>query len=134
MECSNAGHCDRGLGACQCFEGFEGAACQRASCPNQCSGRGTCLTLYDLGRFEGPDYAHPGKGGDGIGPLYSNWDRDSISACNCHPGYFGPDCSLAMCPKGDDPLTAEVDITQASTTSLQLDHKLKGDPPSERVA
>lgn len=48
---------------------------------------------------------HPGTGGDGIGPLYSNWDKDSISACNCHPGFFGPDCSLQMCAKGDDPLS-----------------------------
>lgn len=104
-ECSNAGLCDRASGQCACFPGYTGAACQRAECPNSCSGRGECMTLFDLGKLEGPDYAHPSKGGDGIGPLYSNWDKHSSTACVCHPGYFGPDCSQVMCPKNDDPVT-----------------------------
>lgn len=28
-ECSSMGLCDRDLGICRCFEGFEGEACQR---------------------------------------------------------------------------------------------------------
>ena len=33
MECSNKGVCDRERGMCTCFNGYEGSACQRASCP-----------------------------------------------------------------------------------------------------
>jgi len=74
-------------------------------------------------------------GGDGIGPIYKvrlrlsactarqsqphthcaflahiihrfqGWDDFSLMGCACDWGYTGPDCSLRMCPKGDDPLT-----------------------------
>jgi len=30
-ECSNAGICNRGTGKCECFDGFEGDACQRSA-------------------------------------------------------------------------------------------------------
>merc|ERR1719161_1091312 len=31
-ECSNMGTCDRSTGMCTCFEGFDGAACDRIMC------------------------------------------------------------------------------------------------------
>jgi len=34
-ECSAKGICDRITGMCQCMPGYEGAACQRASCPDE---------------------------------------------------------------------------------------------------
>ena len=34
MECSNKGLCDREKGECECLPGYDGAACQRASCPS----------------------------------------------------------------------------------------------------
>lgn len=44
--------------------------------------------------------------------------------CACQTGYFGPDCSYKMCPKGDDPLTPStgyksirIDITTTKTAS-----------------
>jgi hypothetical protein len=59
-----------------------------------------------LALWRGPDYdPYLFKYGDGFGPAYDNWDKDSIQACECDASYFGPDCSLSMCPKGDDPLT-----------------------------
>ena len=34
-ECAGRGSCNRGTGLCACFPGFEGAACQRWSCPKR---------------------------------------------------------------------------------------------------
>lgn len=51
------------------------------------------MTIADMSRFYGPDYSHPGRGGDGIGPAYGNWDAYSTTACFCDPGHFGADCS-----------------------------------------
>jgi hypothetical protein len=42
-ECSNKGLCDRQNGVCECFAGYEGVACQRTSCPNNCNDRGLCF-------------------------------------------------------------------------------------------
>ena len=42
MECSNRGTCDMESGACACYDGYSGSACQRQNCPNGCSGQGTC--------------------------------------------------------------------------------------------
>jgi len=48
----------------------------------------------------------PGVGGDGVGPDYGNWDGDHVTVCNCDWGFFGPDCSLRICAKDDDPTTS----------------------------
>ena len=32
-ECSNKGLCDRARGQCECLPGYDGNACQRATCP-----------------------------------------------------------------------------------------------------
>lgn len=42
VECSDAGLCDRDTGECRCFDGYDGSACQRSACPNDCSGHGQC--------------------------------------------------------------------------------------------
>lgn len=56
------------------------------------------MTIADMSRFYGPDYAHtPGAGGDGIGPAYGNWDAQSTTACYCDQGHFGADCSNREC-------------------------------------
>lgn len=47
-ECSDKGTCNRVTGKCKCSEGFEGAACQRLKCLNNCSGHGRCMTLERL--------------------------------------------------------------------------------------
>lgn len=53
-ECSNRGKCDRVLGNCICGKGFEGSACERSTCPNDCSGRGRCLSAKALARMQDP--------------------------------------------------------------------------------
>lgn len=91
---------------CECFEGFTGLACQRARCPGDCNGHGNCATIADVAYFYGNDYDHDtASSGDGVGIIYNNWDKDSVTMCECDGGFFGADCGLRMCPKGDDPLT-----------------------------
>lgn len=94
MECSNKGSCNRQSGECQCFEGYDGVACERASCPGfpaSCSGHGTCKTISQLAQADN-------------GNVYKLWDRYSTMGCDCDPGYYGPDCSLRDCKHGVDPL------------------------------
>lgn len=105
-QCSNAGKCNYETGNCECFEGFTGSACQRSACPNSCSGHGSCMTIADLSYWRGADYdPETATVGDGKGVVYNNWDKNSILMCDCDGGYFGADCSQAMCAKGDDPMT-----------------------------
>jgi len=39
VECSNRGICDRQTGFCECFDGYDGIACQRHICPENCNYR-----------------------------------------------------------------------------------------------
>ena len=123
-ECSNRGICDRDYGVCECFEGFIGDACQRVGCLNDCSGAGHCVTTNRAGLDFGFDTsAGYIPGGDGLGPQYGNWDGEVFVMCVCDWGFTGPDCSMRMCPKGDDPLTIgqnyrTVNITTSSNTTL----------------
>jgi len=94
MECSNKGTCDRGTGECACYDGYDGVACQRASCPgfpNSCSGHGVCKTIKQLAAADN-------------GNIYKLWDKDTTMGCDCDSGYFGPDCSQRECKYGVDPL------------------------------
>lgn len=94
MECSNKGKCDRNTGECQCYDGYDGVACQRASCPgypNSCSGHGVCKTIKQLAQADNQN-------------VYELWDRDVTMGCECDKGYYGPDCSLRDCKYGVDPL------------------------------
>lgn len=93
-ECSAKGLCDRETGECVCFEGYTGRACKRSVCPNDCSGHGKCRLVEELRAATG----------NKLNP-YTNWDGDKIQACVCDGGFYGPDCSLRYCPKGDDPMT-----------------------------
>jgi len=116
MECGGRGLCDRSTGQCKCFASFTGEGCRRTTCPNDCSGHGQCRTdansFYYLGKIPSadsadwygtqiPDYSKtPGASTWGI---HTSWLK--YQQCHCDAGYEGDDCSLRMCPKGDDPET-----------------------------
>ena len=152
-ECSNRGDCDRKTGRCNCQSLFEGAACvsvlimncpfanctnsklhtdtrmietiqERLSCPNDCSGRGRCMSHQSLAKHKDPGIALKETGCtsseicDDIGcdsrdygrcqitPVYTTpWESATLLGCLCDEGYTGYDCSLRTCPSGDDPLT-----------------------------
>ena len=90
-ECSNKGLCDRKTGLCSCFTGYEGIACQRTTCPNNCNDRGTCWPEKHLASKAGRTYSEP-------------WDALKHVGCLCDAGYRGPACDFQECPSGSDPL------------------------------
>lgn len=98
LECSGKGKCDKSTGTCECLNGYTGAACDRTSCPNDCSSRGSCLSQKQIAidtsgvsRFSSVRYQ-------------SAWDAEKMRGCVCDEGYFGPDCSKTQCPTDVDPL------------------------------
>ena len=90
-ECSNRGVCDRSTGECECYEPFDGHACQRTKCWNDCSGVGLCLPQRLFAENAGYVYDEP-------------WDASKLWGCQCDLGYRGPDCSLRECPSSSDPI------------------------------
>lgn len=109
-ECSGKGTCDRSLGSCNCYDGYTGAACQRTTCPNDCSRHGICRTVGELAKSAYQTFQESVAGetlytGISLPFVYRLWDADKNSACICDVGYTGIDCSLRLCPLGDDPLT-----------------------------
>lgn len=113
MECSNKGLCDRATGLCTCFDGFEGSACQRTTCPSKCSGHGTCESLRELGAKAGGTLAgieYPGGAVE-----YDLWDANSTYGCRCDPWYRGPDCNKRTCKVGVDPLFLAIGTARYET-------------------
>lgn len=120
MECSNKGSCDRNTGECSCYDGYDGVACQRAACPNSCSGHGVCKTISQLAAAD-------------TGNAYKLWDQDATMGCECDSGYYAADCSQRDCKYGVDPLylddaaTAKVGIYDFAvlTTGEQFSDGMK---------
>jgi hypothetical protein len=91
VECSDGGLCDRTSGNCVCFPGYEGSACQRTACENNCSGHGICQSNLKFAEDGGARY-------------HKAWDSGNHFGCKCDSGYRGGDCSLIECPSAADPL------------------------------
>jgi len=130
-ECSNMGVCNRVTGACECFPGFTGDACQRSSCPNDCSGHGKCMSIKQMQAQPNAEPFGHNDASYGGREESVTFDEDRIFGCVCDSrwkvGYgsgevqatewYGPDCGLRRCPSGDDPKT-----TRDSTNSV-VDHQ-----------
>merc|ERR1711924_280652 len=93
-ECSNKGTCDGKSGECDCFDNYDGIACERTICPNDCNGRGICYTQKQLAAEAGKTYTTP-------------WDAMKHVGCVCDLGFRGPDCSLQECASGPDVLRGD---------------------------
>jgi len=136
MECSNKGICDRKSGTCDCFDGYTGTACARASCPNDCSGHGTCESIKEFAemrsfdtnahhtpstRVAGSTNQHDFSSAVEESYSYDLWDADKTMGCKCDPVYYGADCSLKKCKYGVDPLFYDnTDGTIHQTTIVHL--------------
>lgn len=132
VECAGKGICDRDSGECECFTGYEGKGCQRTTCPNKCSGHGTCEYIEDIlptghhnfvtttgSNSDGTSTDYPGSGTSSAGTLsfgqdwlaaeryrgaYHGWDKNKVRGCVCDAQYHDSDCSKRMCPYGTDRL------------------------------
>ena len=133
VECSDAGVCDRTTGMCACYEGHEGSACQRTTCPNDCNGHGVCQDNTDFAedyaramsvqintkRYtprctvgEAVEEATCPRQISHLDDYYTTfmatyddaWDSTLQTGCLCDSGYYGADCSLRECPSNSDPL------------------------------
>lgn len=118
-ECSNAGVCIRSTGKCDCFDGYDGDACQRLACPNDCSGHGKCVSISTYQTEQNAMPAQPNSFSYGGSEATTTWDENKIYACVCDSSWavgladdetqlaewFGTDCSKRRCPSGDDPMT-----------------------------
>jgi hypothetical protein len=112
-ECSSQGECDRKTGECKCNDGFTGDGCRYSACPNDCSGHGTCEFISDMQAGTATDAAGRAhiQYSEFVASdrsLAEGWDSKKSRGCKCDPYYSGNDCSVRMCPKGNDPLTKTV--------------------------
>eukprot|EP00605_Chrysophyceae_sp_TOSAG23-4_P002319 GSChrysophyteH1.ASY1.ANO1.2565.1 assembled CDS len=122
-ECSNRGICDRDSGECECFPGYEGKACARTTCPNDCSGHGRCKFIEDL-----PFQSTPQQFDDGsffpqkaktFGDAYKNWDASKTRGCQCDPEWGDVDCSKRMCQHGNDIMDQRNNLNNAQQLHVQ---------------
>jgi len=150
-ECSNKGLCDRNTGMCECLPGYDGAACNRASCPSartsthnpnpSTEGQLTSnlqglVTKGHKSAFTGRPNHTPMVGlcsGHGtcesIADMaeedgdnrYALWDHDVTMACKCDPGYGGPDCNERQCLRNIDPLYTDDATARVTHTAVRFE-------------
>lgn len=119
-ECSNRGICNRDSGECECFDGYEGKGCQRTSCPNDCSGHGTCEFIDEM-KYAATwnDYTNKGFVEDAKTFAYTNWDSHKVRGCVCDATYGDIDCSKRMCPYGTDVLDIRDNLLVSTKYQVQ---------------
>lgn len=138
-ECAGKGVCDRETGQCECFGGYEGQGCGRQSCPDDCSGHGTCeymneLTFgtvfgdyYDGDGGAGNDNHYRALGEGGVIPRKDySWDSDRSRACVCDGGWTGVNCASRMCPYGNDVMDLRSNTGNTAVSQIQTITLLSG--------
>jgi len=147
-ECSNKGLCDRKTGECECLSGYDGAACNRASCPSKRTSANSQVSKGLSSNIQSP--VKKGMRSSFIGrsnhsPLkdicskhgtcesiaelaaldgnnrYDLWDHDVSMACKCDPGYGGPDCAERQCLHGIDPLYTDDATARVTHTTVSFE-------------
>lgn len=161
VECSDAGVCDRATGMCNCYEGHEGSACQRTTCPNDCSGHGVCQDNTDFAedyaramsvqintkRYtprcemgEAIDETNCPRQIEHLDDYYTTfmatyddaWDSALQTGCLCDSGYYGADCSKRECPTNSDPLDSSCLTETADGSEVNIRAALSAlNPPFE---
>jgi len=121
VECSDKGVCDPATGECACFAGYTGSACQRTTCPNDCSGHGTCRSNTDF-TVDFSEAIHKEQlqvtgatDAQSVASYYDYflvtyddaWDSNMQYGCLCDVGFRGVDCSEVECPTSYDPMDQE---------------------------
>lgn len=103
VECSGKGICDKGN--CVCFPGYEGSACHRTTCPNECSRAGKCMTLKQIAEdvLDASTYYY-GAVMATIATYNTAFDAEMSMGCVCDSGRAGADCSIIDCPSTSDPM------------------------------
>jgi len=124
-ECANRGICNRDSGECACFDGYEGKGCQRTTCPNDCSGHGTCEYIEDM-HFASTwnDFTPSYFRDDAKTFNYRNWDKHKTRGCVCDALYGDVDCSKRMCPHGTDVLDVRDNLLVSTKYQVQTIHFL----------
>lgn len=94
LECSGQGSCNRQTGLCECYPGYNGNACQRMKCPNDCSGHGYCYPIEYLG----VQYDSLNIKASLNETSYTNSEitESQATACVCDKEYSGVDCSESI--------------------------------------
>ena len=144
MECSNMGSCDRLNGACDCYPGYEGNACERKSCPVEsvdCNNRGQCFSLRNLAKHHKNEYlvSSPVEYGNTANNP-NTWDADSIFGCvpdeygyNVDEtgavynisDYSGSSLDILQCPLGSNTRLADAKFATANYTERQEEQSIK---------
>jgi hypothetical protein len=120
-ECGGRGTCDRSTGECNCFDGYEGKGCARTTCPNQCSGHGTCEFIEDFAYGAvWNDYSVQHFNSDPKTFALSTWDAGKTRGCVCDALYGDADCSKRMCPYGNDVLDIREDYSSGNPLMYQV--------------
>jgi len=135
-ECSDQGLCDRATGLCSCFPGYTGSSCQRTTCPDDCSGHGTCRSNRDFAydwaiakttQIQDDKTDHTELFKETYFASYDKaWDTDMHYGCLCDDGYRGPSCALVECPSAADPLDDKCTVGKETDYQLQYDAPFGG--------
>jgi len=102
------------------------------SCPNDCSGHGTCEYIEELtfGSVAGEYFGDQTNTEPTIMSIVKTaktfsdtademWDFHKSMACKCDPGFIDVDCSRRMCPKANDVMDERLNIADQMKYQIQ---------------